>query len=122
LGEHFKEPKVSVDIYGYNSKVYYVILEDENHRHDIHRFAVTGNETLWDAISEVSDESMLSAKNLWIARLSPSGADQILPVRLEEIAQGRGVATNYQILPGDRVYISRANAPAEGYTPPTPKP
>ena len=60
-----------------------------------------------DAISQVQGLSRLSSKNIWIARPSRSGCDQILPVRWDEIAPGAGTCTNYQVLPGDRIFIAQ---------------
>ena len=46
---------------------------------------------------------------MWIARPSPSNyaCQQILPVDWTAITQGGSTATNYQVLPGDRVYIAQ---------------
>jgi polysaccharide export outer membrane protein len=46
--------------------------------------------------------------NIWIARPAPGGVgcDQILPVHWKEITKGAATATNYQVLPGDRVFIA----------------
>src|SRR5262249_11670202 len=66
-----------------------------------------GNETVLDAITQVQGLSRLSSKSIWIARPSPSGCDQILPVRWDEIVSGAGTCTNYQVLPGDRAFIEQ---------------
>jgi polysaccharide export outer membrane protein len=46
---------------------------------------------------------------MWIARPSPSNypCQQIMPVDWAAITQGGSTATNYQVLPGDRVYIAQ---------------
>ena len=107
LAQYLEAPLVSVDVYAYNSKVYYVITEGAGFGDNIQRFPVTGNETVLDAISQVQGLSRLSSKNIWIARPSPAGCDQMLPVRWDEIVSGGGVRTNYQVLPGDRVFIKQ---------------
>jgi polysaccharide biosynthesis/export protein len=107
LTEYLEAPLVAVDIYAYNSKVYYVVTQGAGFGDNIQRFPVTGNETVLDAISQVQGLSRLSSKNIWIARPSPAGCDQILPVRWDEITMGGGVCTNYQVLPGDRIYIGQ---------------
>ncbi len=111
IQEHLKQfleaPLVSVDVFAYNSKVYYVITEGAGFGDQIQRFPITGNETVLDAVSLINGLSRLSSKNIWIARPSPSGCDQILPVRWDEIAKGAGTCTNYQVLPGDRIFISQ---------------
>jgi polysaccharide export outer membrane protein len=111
IEEHLKQfleaPLVSVDVFAYNSKVYYVITEGAGFGDQIQRFPVTGNETVLDAVSQINGLSRLSSKNIWIARPAPSGCDQILPVRWDEIVKGAGTCTNYQVLPGDRVFIQQ---------------
>src|SRR5262249_7831202 len=71
-------------------------------------FPVTGNETVLDALAQVNGLSRLSSKNIWIARPTPgsAGCDAILPVNWREIAKGASTATNYQVLPGDRIFIA----------------
>jgi polysaccharide biosynthesis/export protein len=109
LSEFLDAPLVSVDVFAYNSKVYYVVTEGAGYGDNIARFPVTGNETVLDAIAQINGISRLSSKDIWIARPAPSGVgcDQILPVDLEAIMKGGSTATNYQILPGDRVFIAQ---------------
>jgi hypothetical protein len=100
---------VSVDVFSYNSKVYYVITEGAGFGDNVARFPVTGNETVLDAIAGINGLSRLSSKDIWIARPAPSGVgcDQVLPVDIEAIMKGGSTATNYQLLPGDRVFIAQ---------------
>ncbi len=107
LSEFLEEPKVAVDVYTYQSKVYYVITEGAGFGDNIVRFPITGNETVLDAITQVNGLSRFSSKRIWIARPSPGddGCLQVLPVKIDDITRGAGIATNYQILPGDRVFI-----------------
>lgn len=107
LREYLEEPSVAVDVYAFNSKVYYVITQGAGNGDDIRRFPATGNETVLDAVSQVQGLSRLSSKNIWIARPTVGGCDQILPVKWDEIAGGGGACTNYQVLPGDRVFIGQ---------------
>ncbi len=108
LSGFLDNPKVSVSVFAYNSKVYYVITEGAGSGDQLARFPITGNETVLDAISQINGLSRLSSKRIWIARPTPSGAgcDTILPVNWEEITQGAATATNYQILPGDRIFLA----------------
>src|SRR5205807_636614 len=48
-----------------------------------------------------------STKKIWVARPAPANHPclQILPVDWRAIVQGGATATNYQLFPGDRVYI-----------------
>jgi polysaccharide export outer membrane protein len=109
LSEYLDAPLVSVDVFSYNSKVYYVITEGAGFGDNVARFPDTGNETVLDAIAGINGLSRLSSKDIWIARPAPSGigCDQVLPVDIEAIMKGGSTATNYQILPGDRVFIAQ---------------
>ena len=109
LGKFLDAPLVSIDVFAYNSKVYYVVTEGAGFGDNIARFPVTGNETVLDAISQISGLSRLSSKDIWIARPAPSGVgcDQVLPVDIDAIMKGGSTATNYQLLPGDRVFIAQ---------------
>jgi len=107
LSESLENPQVSVDVFAYNSKVYYVIFEGAGLGDRIFRLAATGNETVLDALSQINGLSQLSSKKMWIARPAPGGlgCDQILPINWSEITKGGSTATNYQVLPGDRVFV-----------------
>ena len=109
LDKFLDAPLVSVDVFSYNSKVYYVITEGAGQGDNVARFPVTGNETVLDAIAQINGLSKLSSKEIWIARPAPSGVgcDQVLPVDIDAIMRGGATATNYQILPGDRVFIAQ---------------
>ena len=109
LSDYLDAPMVSVDVFSYNSKVYYVITEGAGQGDNVARFPVTGNETVLDAIAQINGLSKLSSKEIWIARPAPSGVgcDQVLPVDIQAIMRGGATATNYQILPGDRVFIAQ---------------
>jgi polysaccharide export outer membrane protein len=108
LTAFLEAPKISLDVFAYNSKTYYVIIEGAGQGDRVSRLPVTGNETVLDAISNVGGLTALSSKTIWIARPAPAGVDcdQVLPVNWREITRGGSTATNYQILPGDRVFIS----------------
>ena len=108
LGEMLDDPSVSVSVFAYNSKVYYVITEGAGLGDTVARFPVTGNETVLDALSQVNGLSRVSSKRIWIARPtdSMSGCDTLLPVNWKEISQGGMTATNYQVFPGDRIFIA----------------
>ena len=109
LANYLDAPLVAVDVFSYNSKVYYVITEGAGYGDNVVRFPITGNETVLDAIAGINGLSRLSSKDIWIARPAPSGVgcDQVLPVDIEAIMKGGSTATNYQLLPGDRVFIGQ---------------
>ncbi|MDB5342788.1 MAG: polysaccharide export protein [Schlesneria sp.] len=101
------DPKVSVDVAAYNSKLYYVITDGGGYGESVTRLPYTGNETVLDAIAQIQGLPEVSSKRIWIARPAPAGScsAQILEVAWEDIAALGQTDTNFQILPGDRVYI-----------------
>lgn len=108
LAEHLEDPKVAVEIFAYNSKVYYVITQGAGQGDGVSKFSITGNETVLDALAEIDGMQEVSSKRIWVARPTPygSGYDQVLPVDWKALSQRGDTATNYQILPGDRVFIA----------------
>ncbi|MEX2142048.1 MAG: polysaccharide biosynthesis/export family protein [Pirellulales bacterium] len=106
LSKHFERPTVSMEIFAYNSKVYYVILEGGPQEDHLHRFPWTGNETVLDAIAQCSLR-MKPPVRIWISRKNPKGANEFeqLPVDWQQLLQD---AHAYKIFPGDRVYIHGA--------------
>jgi polysaccharide export outer membrane protein len=111
LAQYFDSPEVSVDVMAYNSKVFYVITEGAGMGDNVRRVPITGNETVLDAVGMVFGLSPVSSAQVWVARPAPAGfgCEQILPVDYRAITQGGASATNYQIMPGDRVYIAEDN-------------
>lgn len=108
LAQYLENPEVSVDVYAYNSKVYYVITQGAGLGDRVYRFPVTGNETVLDAISQINGLDSVSSKRIWIARPTrTAGKVQVLPVCWDAIAAQGSPASNYQLLPGDRVYIAQ---------------
>ncbi len=107
LSRHIQQPEVRVDVLAYNSKVYYVITDGGGSGEQVARLPCTGNETVLDAISQIEGLSAVSSKHIWIARPAPAGAGcaQIMEVEWADIASLGVTDTNYQILPGDRIYI-----------------
>jgi polysaccharide biosynthesis/export protein len=108
LAQYFDSPELSVDVTAYNSKVFYVITEGAGLGDNVHRVPVTGNETVLDALSVVNGLSQVSSTQIWVARPAPGGfgCEQIMPVDYDGIVRGGSAATNYQLMPGDRVYIA----------------
>ncbi|MBN2021385.1 MAG: polysaccharide biosynthesis/export family protein [Pirellulales bacterium] len=107
LSTYLDNPEISVDVFGFNSKVYYIVTQGAGTGDRLYRFPVTGNETVLDAISQINGLEQVSSKRIWIARPS-QGVEPvtILPVSWESITACASANTNYQILPGDRVFIA----------------
>lgn len=107
LKRFIHEPEVRVDVLAYNSKAFYVITDGGGFGERVVKLPCTGNETVLDAIAQIEGLSEVSSKKMWIARPAPPGTthSQVLPVDWEALAAGGLTATNYQVLPGDRIYI-----------------
>jgi polysaccharide export outer membrane protein len=112
LRQYLKDPEVSVDVLAFNSKIYYVIMDLGGNGQQVYRLPVTGNETVLDAIGQVNGLSAVSSTHdIWVARPAPEecGGDQILPVDWRGVTARGETSTNYQLFPGDRVYV-KANS------------
>ena len=107
LSQFLENPEVSVDVFAFNSKVYYVITQGAGLGDGVFRFPITGNETVLDAISQINGLEQVSSKRIWIARPTREpGNIQVLPVSWDAVTAQASTNTNYQILPGDRVFIA----------------
>jgi len=108
LSEKFSNPELSLIVTGYNSKVYYVFFSGAGYGQTYARLPIKGNETVLDAITQLNVMPP-SASPCHVRLVRPAdptlGCDQILPVDWEGITKRGEVATNYQILPGDRIYV-----------------
>lgn len=108
LEQYFDSPQVTVDVVGYNSATYFVIRENSIQGEDVVRLPITGKETVLDAISAVGGLTSVSSQRLWIARPVPGsfGCEQVLPIDYVAITRDASSTTNYQLLPGDRVFVA----------------
>jgi polysaccharide biosynthesis/export protein len=107
LSQYLNNPVCSVDVMAYNSKVYYIIADGGGYGQQIVRLPCTGNETVLDAIAQINGLPQVSSKKVWIARPAPEpgGRPQILCVNWHSITADGVATTNYQLLPGDRIYV-----------------
>ena len=109
-GKSFNVPaalssRVFVDLAAYNSKVYYVQGQVETPS----RLPVTGNETVLDALSYAGGVVGLNLAQTRIRLVRPASRDHLvqqLQVDLAAIVERGDAATNYQIMPGDRLIVS----------------
>jgi polysaccharide export outer membrane protein len=99
---------VSVEVAAYNSKVYYIITDGGGYGQTVARFPATGNETVLDALANIGGlPAVSSKKHIWLARATPDHTQpQILPIDWCAVSQQGSAGTNYQIYPGDRIYVS----------------
>jgi polysaccharide export outer membrane protein len=108
LSRYFERPEVSVDVLGYNSKVYYVVTQGAGLGDNVVRLPVTGNDTVLDALANVNGIPEVASKRIWVARPGQNrfGEDQVLPVDYQAITARGNATSNYQLLPGDRLFIA----------------
>jgi polysaccharide biosynthesis/export protein len=108
LGRSLLQPEISIDVYAYNSKYCYVIADGAGYGQQIIRLPITGRETVLDAVSQIYGlPQVSSAHHIWVARPHGECPDQLqmLPVDWAGLTMGGNPKTNYQLFPGDRVYI-----------------
>ena len=106
LSSFLEHPQVAVDIFSYNSKSYYVIFQSSAMGERVLRFPFTGNETVLDALANTDGLQANSSRRIWVARpVGNSNKPVILPVDWVDITAYGRPDTNYQILPGDRVFV-----------------
>jgi polysaccharide export outer membrane protein len=108
LSQYLEKPEVSVDVFAYNSKVFYVIFDGGGNGQQVARLPITGNETVLDAVANLNGLSAVSNnRRMWVSRPAPAcnACDQILPIDWLGIVKRGETATNYQLLPGDRIYV-----------------
>jgi polysaccharide export outer membrane protein len=108
LAQYIHQPEIVVDVEAYNSKVIYIINDGAGSGEQVVRVPFTGNETVLDAMSQVEGLSEVAAKNnIWVARPGPHGSEvaQKMYVDWRGITQDAVTSTNYQLLPGDRIYV-----------------
>lgn len=107
LSNVFEDPSVSVDVAGYNSSTYYIVTQGAGLGDKVIRLPVTGNDTVLSAISEVEGLPATSSAKMWIARPGcGEEPNRRLWVDWQAITQNGDAATNYQLMPGDRLYIA----------------
>jgi polysaccharide biosynthesis/export protein len=108
LSHFLLNPEISVDVQNYNSKIFYVVLDGAGAGQTVVRLPITGNETVMDAVSQVNGLTAVSSQDrIWVSRPAPdSGCHQILPVDWRAVVERADPSTNYQILPGDRVFVA----------------
>ena len=105
---------LTVRLVGKPSDVYYVFGEINAPG----SFPISGRETVMDGIVAAGGLSKkASAENIILSRpTAPDGCRIVLPVCWREIVQLGDTTTNYQLLPGDRIYVP-GKGPFEGFCP-----
>ena len=108
LQKYLQDPEITLDVGYFSSKFYYVITDGAGYGEQVYRYNITGNETVLDAMFQIGGlPSQASKHHIWVARPAPCELNcmQIMPVDWNGIARKGAVCTNYQLMPGDRVYV-----------------
>jgi polysaccharide export outer membrane protein len=108
LSHYLVKPEVSVDVSGFNSKVYYVVTDGGGQGEPVTRLPMTGKTTVLDALSQINGLPPVASKcNVYIVRPAPAGScsETVLKVNWNGIVRRGETATNYQVLPNDRIYV-----------------
>lgn len=97
---------VRVELVSGLSKRVYVVTGDPER---VTPLPCTGTETVLDALA-AAGKLPVGKSNVWVARRTPHAGrpEQVLPVDYVGITQDGVTTTNYQLLPGDRVYVKPA--------------
>jgi polysaccharide export outer membrane protein len=106
LSKQLDHPQVAVDVFSYNSKAYFVIFQSSAMGEQVLKFPYTGNENVLDAIANTNGLTPNASKRMWVSRpVGNSNKPVILPVDWVDITAYGKPDTNYQLLPGDRVFV-----------------
>ncbi len=89
---------------------FYVIVLRADGGEDVTAMPCTGSETVLDAVGLVGERKAAGKVNVWVARRVAGGPEQVLPVDWLGITERGLTKTNYQLQPGDRLYIKRPKA------------
>jgi protein involved in polysaccharide export with SLBB domain len=94
---------INVRLIGRNSKVYYVLGQVNAPG----SFPLQGRETVLDGIVAAGGlNARASRSNIILSRpTAPDGCRVVLPVCYRQIVQLGDTTTNYQLQPGDRIYV-----------------
>jgi polysaccharide export outer membrane protein len=103
--------EMQVDVLAYNSKFYYVITDGGGYGQQVYPIPITGNERVLDALAKVNGlPAVASKRRVWVARATRAGQPpKVFPVDWMAITKCGSGETNYQIFPGDRVYVDSNN-------------
>jgi protein involved in polysaccharide export with SLBB domain len=103
--------KVSVIVSDYRSKRYYIVTKDPVGGDLIQQALITCNDTVLEALAQVGGVYTPRATDIWISRPSTTGTGnaRILPIDYQGAIEGK-LGSNYQLLPGDRLFITKKGA------------
>jgi polysaccharide biosynthesis/export protein len=97
---------LGLDVLAYNSKFFYVVTDGGGYGEQVYPFPITGSETVLDALGRIQGLPPAADKRkVWVARRGPGEAGHVMPVDWIGIVQRGATSTNYQLMPGDRIYV-----------------
>lgn len=107
LSQFLEDPEVSLSMFAYNSKNYYIIMQGAELGDVVYRFPVTGNDTVLDAMALINGMEQVSSKKIWISRPTSDPCEcQVLPVDWYALTECGQAGTNFQLMPGDRLFVA----------------
>jgi polysaccharide export outer membrane protein len=111
LSRYLVSPTVSITLVSSNSRRYYVFGE-------VNRpgaYPLVGRVTAVDALAQAAGNTRFAALNS--ARLVRGGPEQsvVFPLRFEDITHSADASTNFELRPGDVVYVPPSTAARIGY-------
>jgi RNA polymerase sigma factor (sigma-70 family) len=110
----FDPRKLTVEVVAFNSKVVYVITGGKGGE-QVYRLPARDGDTVLDVIAAARVTLVgIGRKTIHVARRSPGGDNQILPVDWKAITGEGDPTTNYCLNPGDRVYVQDPAPPEAG--------
>jgi polysaccharide biosynthesis/export protein len=114
LKNYLQNPEVTVDVLAYNSKVYYIIFDQGGQGQTLFRLPITGSETVLDAFSNAQVRGLSVVANphkIWLSRpAQDDNGPTKLPIDWRGITLKGESETNYQLFPGDRLYVQAYSA------------
>jgi polysaccharide export outer membrane protein len=111
LQQFIVSPTVTVELQSSNSRRYYVFGE-------VNRpgaYPLVGRVTAVDALAQANGETRLASLNS--ARLVRGGSEhpQVFPLRFADITRNADASTNFELRPGDVVYVPPSTSARIGY-------
>lgn len=102
-----RDAEVHASVAKYNSKRFY-LLTRKNGADNICAMPFTGDEYVLDALAQLSPNFDLSSSNIWVSRPvlgANTTSHETLQVNYEAITERADPLSNYQLLPGDRLFV-----------------
>jgi polysaccharide export outer membrane protein len=98
--------RVRVSVLAYNSKLAYVFTDD-----GVSRIPLDGKTTVLDAVRRVEGLAAAAKGPVIVSRPRDGRPNQRLDVDWKAITEKSSAATNYRLLPGDRLYVGTSPSP-----------